>query len=183
MRASEIQYGMSYAVSGREIQLAKVQVYGREPRIGGAGADPTNRFRCLVEAGEVYTGWKKEHGALDMNYAGPGERVLLESRAFLRPWTEEEIRRAQVLTQRETIRSAMSEMDRLLTELGLPDAQMQLVQLPDGFIAVTVLGIEDVRRLHDQKTESTPRTDPRIMDPVPGEPGAAGARREVSGPP
>jgi hypothetical protein len=175
MRASDIRNGVSYAVTGREIQLAKVVVYGVE-----RGSDPL-QFRCLVEAGQVYTGWHKQNGSLDMAYAGPGEKVLLSSRDILRPWPEEEERRRKVMTQREGIRAAMSEMDRLLRDLGLPDSQVHLVQLPDGFIAVTVLGIEEVRKLHDQKAAA--KTYPIGVAWVSGKPTTAGAGPEIPEPP
>ena len=90
----------------------------------------------MIEEGEVYTGWKKEDGDLDANYAE--QAVMLTSRDILRTWAEVR-RRGTVLTLREAVREAMSEMDEVLNELGLPDAQMQLVQVPDGYLAVAVL--------------------------------------------
>lgn len=166
MRASEIRLANDYAVTGRDIQLARVTVLGRTERTS---------FLCQIQAGEVYVGWKKEHGALDMKYAGPDEIVTLTSREILRTWDEEMARRSKVLNQRETIRTAMSEMDRLLTDLGLPDAQMQLVQHPYGYLAVTVLGIEDVRRLHEKATA----VDPEGVGRATGRPGPAPTGPEI----
>ena len=145
MRASEIQPGISYAVNGQEIQLARVQVIERR-------AD--GKFICLVEEGYVYDGWAVTLGHLDMVYVSPGREVALNSRDILRTWQDEQIRRGKVLIQREGIRNAMTEMDQLLNDLGLPEAQMQLLQLPTGYLAVTVLGIEDVRKLHGATTPS-----------------------------
>ena len=161
MRASEIKPGQSYAATGRDLQLSRVLVlsYDTQP-------DVEKRFHCVVEAGEVYTGWTRSGPGLDMTYAGVGEMVDLASREILRPWSDEQERRNKVRNQRESIRAAMSEMDAVLNQLGLPDAQMQLVQLPYGYLAVTVLGIEDLRRLRDQQ-EAAP-TDPEGVGGVSG---------------
>lgn len=149
MRASEIKAGTSYAATGSAIQLAKVQVIGRDPATG--------KLRCQVEDGQVYEGWSRNHGGLDMVYAKPGEIVWLTPRDILRSWEEEESRRASIAARRQDIREVLADMDALLNDMGLFDSQMQLVQVRSShgerYIAVCVLGIDEIRRLHDQITE------------------------------
>jgi hypothetical protein len=151
MRSSEIRIGMSYAAIGKEIALAKVLVLGRDQK-----DQVERRFRCRVEQGSVYAGWHRKRGALDMDYRSEGEEVWLQPRDILRPWAEEQERRSVMMARRQDIRALLSEMDALLNDMNLPDSQVQLVPLePDRFIAVTVLGIEEIRRLHDlvQRTD------------------------------
>lgn len=147
MRASEIHEGTSYAVVGKNISRARVTVLSKQRR-----TNPTTPvyFRCRVEEGLVYTGWAKTpSGGLDTEYVGKGTEVLLVARDFVRPWTEELARRTERDSERHYISEVMSEMDVALNALGLSSAYIQLVQTQHGPIAVTVLGIEELRAVQD----------------------------------
>jgi hypothetical protein len=146
MRASEIRVGETYAATGRDLQLSKVRVLNvvRNPR------ERSVHFECDVVEGEVYVGWSTLAGVLDMDYVGPGTVVMLQPRDFLRPWEQEEQRRSVVLARRGEIRDLMTEADALLNHLGLPDAQIQLIEIRGKYTVVAVLGLEDIRRLHAQ---------------------------------
>ena len=146
MRASEIKEGEHYAVVGKNISRAHVIVLGKQRR------NPTMPmyFRCRVMEGLVYTGWAKTpSGGLDTEYVGTGAEVLLVARDFVRPWTEELSRRSERDTERSYISEVMTEMDTALNALGLSSAYIQLVQTQHGPIAVTVLGIEELRAVQD----------------------------------
>lgn len=147
---TEIKIDESYAAVGKEFQIAKV-------RIDGFAANTDRPIVAIVEEGLVYQGWRvDDHGSLDMDYAGPGERVWLTARDILRPWRKEMDHRIAVLERRQNIRDLLGEMDQMLTDLDLPDAQVHLVQVrPGDPIAVALMGIEEVRALHERLADTT----------------------------
>ena len=148
MRASEIKEHVSYAVVGKNISRARVLVLSRQRR--NPSATSPVYFRCRVEEGLVYTGWAKtSSGGLDTEYVGKGAEVLLVARDFVRPWAEELTRREERDTERSYISEVMTEMDQALNALGLSSAYIQLVQTQHGPVAVTVLGIEELRAVQD----------------------------------
>jgi len=151
MRATEIEIGKSYAATGKEISLAKVKVLGTSRR-----PDGTQVYTCLVEEGVVYTGWSVRGAALDMDYSGAGHQVSLQSRDILRPWEDEELRRQTRAEYRDKIRNEMREMDQMLTEMGLPDSQVQLIQLPDNwYTVVAILDLNETRQLYARISRTT----------------------------
>jgi hypothetical protein len=161
VRAGDIRPGEIYAATGQGIQIAKVRVRTQI-------MDRKALFRCEVLQGLVYVGWQQKHGKLDMSYVGVGEEAILTARDILRPWRVEMERKVHIYTQREAINTALAEMDALLNDLDMPDVQITHLQLPDGYTAVAVLTLDDIRRLHDTRT-----TDIQTVAGVP-EPPTAG---------
>lgn len=146
VRASEIKQDVSYAVVGKGIAHARVLVTA----IRRDSMTRSQFFECVVEEGLVYTGWEKnQNGHLDMVYADKDGLVFLAARDFLRPWSEEEARRAERTEARQSIAEVMSEMDAALLSLGLSHSLVQLVQTVNGPVAVTVLGIEELKAIQD----------------------------------
>lgn len=154
MRASEIKVGESYAVVGKGISRARVKVCERKALDRTQARTPY--FDCEIEEGLVYTGWAKTpDGHLDTEYVGPGNRVILAARDFVRPWEDELERRVERTETRSYITEVLTEMDQLLNALGLSSAYMQLVQTQHGPIAVTVLGTEELRIIEARIKEDT----------------------------
>jgi hypothetical protein len=168
MRASEIKIGKHYATTGKGITLARVRVLSKVP-VGQYAREL--RFRCLVEEGEVYQGWlKTAQNTLDMAYVKAGEVALLLPRDILRTWEEELERRTAKRNVRRRIHMALAEMDAMLINLGLPDVPIQPIPLPDGYTAVAVLSLDDVRRLHDTHQRAELGTVEQVPGPGEGHP-------------